>query len=78
MDHSGKSGEFIPRPVNPPKLGQLVLSRRVGQRIFLDGGRIIVTVIQADRGKARLGILAPPDVAIDREEIHLSKLEGGR
>lgn len=47
----------------------LVLSRKVGEQIVIDGG-ITVTVTSVDGGKVRLGISAPPDVRIDRAEVH--------
>jgi carbon storage regulator len=47
----------------------LVLSRRVGEEIIIaDNIRITVTAIKGD--KVRLGITAPPEVRVDREEIH--------
>jgi carbon storage regulator len=46
----------------------LVLSRRKGERICIGDG-IIVTVITARGGKARIGIEAPPEMPVDREEI---------
>jgi len=56
----------------------LVLTRRANERIFVDGGRIVVTVVEVDRrGIARIGIDAPPGVVIDREEIHNRKLGEG-
>jgi len=47
----------------------LVLSRKVGEQIVIDGG-ITVTVTSIDGGKVRLGISAPPDIRIDRAEVH--------
>lgn len=46
----------------------LVLSRKQGERIVIDGG-IVLTVVKIDRKNVRLGIEAPPDVAVFREEI---------
>lgn len=47
----------------------LCLSRRIGERIMV-GDDIIVTVVDIDyRGKVRIGISAPKDVAINREEL---------
>ncbi len=46
----------------------LVLSRKIGERIMLDGG-VVVTVLAMNRSQVRLGVEAPPDVAILREEI---------
>jgi carbon storage regulator len=47
----------------------LVLMRRVGETIVIDGG-IRVTVVSVQGGKVRLGIEAPPEVRVDREEVH--------
>ena len=47
----------------------LVLSRRIGEQLVIDGN-IILTVISVDGNKTRLGVQAPPDVRVDREEIH--------
>lgn len=46
----------------------LVLTRRVGERISI-GDDIWINVIEIDRGKVRLGIDAPLDVAVMREEL---------
>ncbi|MBA2648204.1 MAG: carbon storage regulator [Legionella sp.] len=48
----------------------LVLTRRVGEQIFLDKGRIKIKVLFARKGNIALGIQAPPHVDIDREEIY--------
>jgi len=47
----------------------LVLSRKVNEQIVIDN-RIIVTVTQIKGDKVRIGLSAPPDVRIDREEVH--------
>ena len=52
----------------------LVLSRKVGEKVVVDGC-ITVTVVAVDGNKIRLGITAPPQVRIDREEIHRQRLE---
>jgi carbon storage regulator len=46
----------------------LVLSRRLGERIVIDGG-IVVTVVQVKASQVRIAIEAPPHVGIYREEI---------
>ncbi len=46
----------------------LVLSRKLNEKIVIDGG-IVVTVVKIDRNQVRLGIEAPPNVRIFREEI---------
>lgn len=44
----------------------LVLSRKLGERIYI-GDSIVVTVVDIDRGKVRLGIEAPRDIEILRD-----------
>ena len=46
----------------------LVLSRKPNENIVIDG-RIIVKVIRVEGGVVRLGIEAPPDVAVHRQEV---------
>jgi carbon storage regulator len=53
----------------------LVLSRKVNERIVIDGG-IIVTVVKIDRNQVRLGIQAPGQVGVFREEIAGSARRG--
>lgn len=56
----------------------LVLTRRVNESIVI-GNDIIITVLEVQRDSIRLGIKAPHDVDINREEIHLllsNKLNG--
>ena len=52
----------------------LVLSRRVGDSILLDGG-IRIVVVSCDRGSVRLGIEAPPEVGIVRGELAIAIAE---
>lgn len=51
----------------------LVLSRRRGEAIVLDGG-IRIVVLDCDRGGVRVGIEAPAETSIQREEL-LSRVE---
>lgn len=54
----------------------LVLSRKRGERIKICiGNGIWITLVEIDRGKARIGIEAPRDVPIYREEL-LAKPDG--
>jgi carbon storage regulator len=46
----------------------LVLSRKVGERILL-GDNIRITVVRVSGGGVRLGIEAPTDIAVVREEV---------
>ena len=55
------------------------MSREPGESIVIDGGRIVVKVIDSNTRKARIGVIAPREIAVDREEVHLRKLaDGGR
>ena len=46
----------------------LVLSRKVGERILI-GEQIAVTVVRISGGGVRLGIQAPSELAVIREEL---------
>ncbi len=46
----------------------LVLSRKLGEKIVI-GDHIVVTVVKIDRNQIRIGIEAPHQVPIYREEI---------
>jgi carbon storage regulator len=55
----------------------LVLSRRPHESVRI-GNNIKVTLLGFKGGQARLGIEAPPDVVVDREEVHLRKIEASK
>ena len=46
----------------------LILTRNIGQSIII-GDNITVKVMDVSQGSVRLGIDAPADVIVDREEI---------
>jgi carbon storage regulator len=46
----------------------LVLSRKLGEKIVI-GENIVVTVVKIDRNQIRIGIEAPHDIPVYREEI---------
>ena len=46
----------------------LVLSRRIGERLVIDA-KITITVIEVRGGQIRLGIEAPPEIPVWREEV---------
>ncbi len=46
----------------------LVLSRKLGEKIYISDN-ICITVVDIDRGKIRLGIEAPRNVPIFRQEL---------
>lgn len=47
----------------------LVLTRRPGEQIII-GDQIRLTVVSLGPGRVKIGIEAPPNVRIDREEVH--------
>ena len=50
----------------------LVLTRKVGEKLVI-GSTIRISVVSIGPGRVKLGIEAPADVTIDREEIHERK-----
>jgi carbon storage regulator len=46
----------------------LVLSRKLGERIVMSDG-VVLTVLAMHGSQIRLGVEAPPDVSVWREEI---------
>jgi carbon storage regulator len=46
----------------------LVLSRKVGERVLIADG-IVVQVLEVSGQRIRLGVEAPPEVSIWREEL---------
>jgi carbon storage regulator len=47
----------------------LVLSRKVGERIVVPNCKVFVTVVAIHGKQVQLGISAPPEVAVHREEV---------
>jgi carbon storage regulator len=46
----------------------LILSRKLDETIVIDG-RIIVKIMKVEGETVKLGILAPPDVPVHRQEV---------
>jgi carbon storage regulator len=69
---------LLPATAKPNKEGvsMLVLTRGQNQTIVINGN-IRVTVLALKGDKIRLGISAPDDVRVDREEVHTRLIEGG-
>jgi carbon storage regulator len=55
----------------------LVLSRKESERLII-GDNIIVTIVRLAGGTVRLGIEAPPEVSIRREELRSRAADCGR
>lgn len=55
----------------------LVLTRRIGEQIVIEGDiRITIVALKGDR--VRIGITAPPEVAVDRQEVRERRAEFAR
>jgi carbon storage regulator len=46
----------------------LVLSRRENERLFI-GDNVVITIVRVAGGAVRLGIEAPGDIQVQREEV---------
>ena len=57
----------------------LVLSRKQNERLIIDGN-IVVTIVRVSGGTVRIGIEAPAEVSIRREELccHPTETETSR
>lgn len=54
----------------------LVLSRKAGERLVI-GDDIHVTIVEIRPGRVRLGITAPSETPVHREEVYM-QIEAGR
>ena len=50
----------------------LILTRRPGETLIL-GDDISVTVLNVKGNQVRIGVNAPKDLVVDREEVHRGK-----
>lgn len=67
MDGSGRSGpEYLVRPSGTRT--RLMLTRKKGEAIVMDGG-IKIVVVEMDRNKVKIAIEAPYETGIMREEL---------
>lgn len=55
----------------------LVLTRNRGEKIMVDDN-IIITIIEVRGDKVRIGIEAPRDVSVHREEVYYAIQQGKR
>jgi carbon storage regulator len=47
----------------------LVLTRKCGEAIVMTDANIVVTILELDGKRARIGVEAPPEVMIYRREV---------
>ena len=67
----GRAASELPRtePRSAPRgEAMLVLSRKVGEKIRI-GDHIVVTIVRVAEGVVRIGVDAPAEMAIIREEL---------
>jgi len=55
----------------------LVLTRKVGEEITV-GDHIRITVVAINGDKVRIGINAPKEITVDRQEIHEKRTKVSR
>jgi len=67
----------VPMLSPPRRVTVLVLSRKP-QEVIVIGQDIKITVLSVNRDQVRIGIEAPPDVAVHRYEVYLSIREANR
>ena len=65
---NGRFKAFNTRLYDNRETPMLVLSRKLGEKIVI-GDNIVITVVKIDRNQIRIGIEAPHDVPVYREEI---------
>jgi carbon storage regulator len=66
IGHQTLTGAVWKRLTEEPIM--LVLSRKLGQSFHI-GPEVRVTIVKIDRNSIRIGIEAPDDVSVQREEI---------
>jgi carbon storage regulator len=69
-----KNASNTPMLANSGGNAMLLLTRRLGETIVIDGD-VAITVIGLKGERIRLGITAPKEVTVDRQETHNRRLE---
>ena len=65
---------FEGKPIYTEDSHMLVLSRKPNEQIVINGN-VFVTIVSIDGNKVRIGISAPPEVPVDRAEVHQRRQE---
>lgn len=51
----------------------LELDRKIGQRVFINKGKIQIEILKIEGDMIKIGFSAPPHIDIHREELHVRK-----
>jgi len=51
----------------------LILKLKQDETLYIDDGRVRILLRRILDSKIEIAVTAPPDVTVDREEIHLAK-----
>lgn len=56
----------------------LVLGRKEGEKIVVGEGLVTIVIVECrSNGTVRVGIDAPREMRVDREEVHLERMAQG-
>lgn len=57
----------------------LIVTRRVGERLVIgEDGEVVITILETRGNQVRVGVDAPRDIPVHREEIYNRILDGNQ
>lgn len=54
----------------------LILKIKPGGKVYINGEQVVVEVLEIDGNAARIGFTAPPDITINRDDVHEKIIRG--